>query len=73
MAEKKETTEKKPAAKKKAPAKKKPKAKKPAAGQVNVYGLDGKVTKSIDLPEVFFYPLVHKMLLMEWLSDVRLN
>ena len=41
---------------KKAPAKKKAapkKAAKPAAGQVNVYGLDGKVKGGIDLPEVF--------------------
>ena len=47
---------KKAPVKKAAPAKKKAAAKKaakPAAGQVNVYNLDGKVKGSIDLPEVF--------------------
>ena len=64
MAEEKKTTAPKKAATTKAPAKKKAatpkkaapakkKAAKPKEGQVNVYGLDGKVKGGVDLPEVF--------------------
>lgn len=53
---KKETAPAKKTTPKKSPAKKKTapkKAAKPTAGQVKVYGLDGKVKGSVDLPEVF--------------------
>ena len=68
MAEEKKAAPKKAPVEKKAPAKKKaapkkkkaalptdkkPKAAKPAAGQINVYALDGSVKGNVELPEVF--------------------